>query len=294
VHACFGTRVNQCISRIFSKRLSQLVGESVWAVSDPYRIIIKLPFPLKEEHITKALTGITSVRVNLEEALENSPLLRFKFLHVGRMFGLLSEDASVSNRFISALRYSVVYEETIRSIFFRYFDVDRTEEVLEGLRKGDIKLIVDSREKPSFFARVGMDRISGGEAVGMFEPRERIISAFKENALSKTLRLKCLNCGATRFMHLAGAPEEIKCHSCREKSYSLLDREGKPMQDPEFSAGLIRAYGKKALVALSTYGVGPSTADRVLKRLHRDEEGFYLDLIEAQKSFIKNKKYWRF
>jgi ATP-dependent Lhr-like helicase len=294
VHACFGTRVNQVISRIFSKRLSQLVGESVWAVSDPYRIIIKLPFPLKEEHVTKALTGITSVRANLEEALENSPLLRFKFLHVGRMFGLLSEDASVSNRFISALRYSVVYEETIRSIFFRYFDVDRTEDILAGLRKGDIKLVVDNREKPSYFARVGMDRISGGEAVGMFEPRERIISAFKENAFSKTVRLKCLNCGATRFMHLAGASDEIVCHACEHKSYSLLDKEGKPIQDPEFSAGLIRAYGKKALVALSTYGVGPSTADRVLRRLHKDEEGFYLDLIEAQKAFIKNKKYWKF
>jgi ATP-dependent Lhr-like helicase len=294
VHACYGTRVNQAISRIFSKRLSKLVGESVWAVSDPYRIIVKLPFPLKEEHITKALTGITSVRANLEEALENSPLLRFKFLHVGRMFGLLSEDASVSHRFINALRYSVVYEETIRSIFFRYFDVQRTEDILDGIKKGSIKLIVDSREKPSYFARVGMERISGGENVGMFEPRERIISAFKENTLSKTLRLKCLNCGATRFMHLAGAPEEIACHNCDHKSYSLLDKEGKPSQDPEFSAGLIRAYGKKALVALSTYGVGPSTADRVLKRLHKDEEGFYLDLIEAQKAFIKNKKYWKF
>jgi hypothetical protein len=32
----------------------------------------------------------------------------------------------------------------------------------------------------------------------------------------------------------------------------------------------------------------------VLRRLQRDEDSFYLDLLEAQKAFIKNKKYWRF
>jgi ATP-dependent Lhr-like helicase len=294
VHACFGTRVNEGIARIFSKKLSQLVGESVQTVADPYRIIVKLPFPLKEEHIVKALTGTTSVRSYLEQSLENSPLLRFKFLHVGRMFGLLSEDANVSNRFIQALKYSVVYEETIRSIFSRYFDVKKTEDILDQLKKKEIKLIVDAREKPSFFARVGLERFSGGESVGMFEPRERIVAAFKENALSKTLHLKCLNCGATRFLHMAGAPESIPCHKCKEKALTLLDKQGKLKQDPEFSAGLIRTYGKKALIALSAYGVGPSTADRVLKKLHKNEEIFYLDLIEAQKAFIKNKKYWKF
>ncbi|MBD3210454.1 DEAD/DEAH box helicase [Candidatus Micrarchaeota archaeon] len=294
VHACLGSRVNEALARMYSKKLSRLAGESVWAVSDPYRIIVKLPFPLQEKHLKEALTGISSVRKQLEDAIEHSPLLRFKFMHVGRMFGLLSEDAGVNSRFIHAMKYSAVYEETVRSIFFRYFDVEKTEEILDKVRKNEIGLLVDKRDKPSYFARVGLDRISGGESVGMFEPRERIISAFKENVLSKTLHLKCLNCGATRFLHLAGAPEKISCHKCGQGGYAPLDRQGKLKDEAEFSAGLIRNYGKQALVALSTYGIGPSTADRVLRRLHKDEESFYVDLIDAQKSFIKNKKYWKF
>ena len=111
--------------------------------------------------------------------------------------------------------------------------------------------------------------------------------------MSKTLRLKCLSCGASRFMHLAGAPDAIKCHKCGAAAMALLDREGGAKGDMEFSAGLIRTYGKKALIALSTYGVGAQTADRILMRLHKNEEAFYLDLIEAQKLFIKNKKYWK-
>jgi len=293
VHACFGTRVNSALSRIFSKRLSALIGESVLAVADPYRIMVKLPYPLKEEQVKKAFLEMKDIRHQLEEALENSSLLKSRFLHVGRMAGLLSEDATINSRFIHALRHSIVYEEAVRSIFFRYFDVEKSMEVMDHLRKGKLKLVTDIRKEPSYFAAIGLERVSGGESTGTFEPRQRIVSAFKENALSKTLRLRCLHCDASRFMHLAGAPEKITCHKCGHPSLALVSREGEAKGDIEFSAGLIRAYGKRGLIALSTYGVGPSTADRVLKRLQKSEEAFYLDLIEAQKNFIKNKKYWK-
>ncbi len=290
LHGCFGTKINNGIARLLSKNLSKIIGENVIAVSDPYRVMLKLPYPVKTEHITRAFSDIRNVKGALEESLENSSLIKFKFLNVGRMFGLLSPDATISSRFISAMRNSVVYEETLRSIFFRYFDVEGTEKVLSQ-RRG--KVILDIRKKPSFFASIGLERVSGADSIGAFQPRERIVAGLKENALSKTLSLVCLNCKATRFIHLAGAPEIISCHKCGQKALTLLGKDNQPKKDQEFAAGLIRAYGKPALIALSTYGIGPSTADRVLKHLHKDEQSFYLDLAEAQKNFIKNKKYWK-
>ncbi|MBI5227204.1 DEAD/DEAH box helicase [Candidatus Micrarchaeota archaeon] len=299
IHACFGTKVNEVISRIFASNLNKLIGENVLAVSDPYRILVKLPFPLKEENILQAFNNIRNPRSQLEEALIHSSLLKFKFLHVGRMFGLLSEDATITHRFIEALRNSVVYEETIRSIFFRYFDIPKTSELLGQIKKGSIKLIVDKRDKPSFFAKIGIERFSGADSAGTFEPREVIVRALKENILSKTIELLCLNCKATRFMHLAGASEKIVCHKCKEPALTILRKykSNKPtkeaQEEEKLTADLIRAHGKTALIALSSYGVGPSTAARVLRRLHKDEQSFYLDLLEAQKLFIKNKKYWK-
>jgi ATP-dependent Lhr-like helicase len=293
IHACFGTKINDGIARVFSKKLSKLIGESVIAVADPYRVMMKLPFPLKEEMIADAFREIRDFRGTLLESLENSPLLKFKFLHVGRQFGLLSADAEISGRLVHAMRHSVVYEEAVRSVFFRYFDIEGAEKALSFIKSGKIKLVIDSRKQPSFFAKIGLDRVTGAEAVGAFEPRERMISAFKENALSKTVQLKCQDCGATRFMHLAGAPEKITCHGCGNPSMAYLGMKGISTHDLDYTAGLIRAYGKNALIALSTYGVGPSTADRILKRLHRSEEAFYLDLIGAQRNFVKNKKYWK-
>jgi ATP-dependent Lhr-like helicase len=292
VHACFGKKVNEAFARLYSSKLSKLVGESVIAVSDPYRITVKLPFALREEHLKKAFMDIRNVQGSLEEVLKNSYLLRFKFLHVGRLFGLLAADATVGSRFIEALRYSAVYEETVRSIFFRYFDVEKTEEILDKIRKKEIGLIFDKRETPSFYAKLGLDRLRAREAVGGFEPREAIVAAFKEQALSKTLELKCLNCKATRFLHLAGAPDRIVCHNCNEPAYTI-DSKKDSEEDSRFKAGLIRSFGKKALIALSTYGIGAKGADRILRKLHRDEQSFILDILEAQKNFVKNKKFWK-
>lgn len=57
-------------------------------------------------------------------------------------------------------------------------------------------------------------------------------------------------------------------------------------------AGLISSYGAKAVVALSVYGVGPKGAARILMMRKHDEHSFFIDLLEAQKNFIRTKKYW--
>ncbi len=298
LHSCFGTKVNEAVCRIFSKNLSQLVGESVRAVADPYCILVKLPFPLKEEMITRALSGVSNPKHSLTESVKDSHLLKFKFLHAGRLFGLLSEDANINYRLIEAMRNSVVYEEAMRVIFFRYFDLKALEDFYHGLLSKKYRLVIDIRKKPSFYGDLALRRFSTGENVGAFEPRERLVAAFKENALSKAIKLKCLHCSSERMMLLAGAPEnpnELKCHKCNNSSIYIVGSSDSSRSDEDrsLSASLIRSYGKRALIAISTFGVGPRTADRILRKLHPDEFSFYLDLIEAQKLFIKNKKYWK-
>ena len=287
LHACFGHRVNEVLGRIIAHKLSSMMGEHVFAVIDPYRIMIKLPFLMDAEYIKKALLSIEDVERSLREALADSSLLRFKFQHVARLFGLLSPEGHASMRYISALKNSVVYEETLRSIFFRYFDVERASEVLERLRSGDIELVVDERKELSFYAKLGLERASGGESVGVFSPKTAIISAFMENFNSKLVELLCLSCHASR-LYLFSSSEDPLCHLCGSSYVAPKD-----CKDQESAAALIHAHGKRALLALSTYGIGPKAARRLLKKLHRTEEEFILDLINEQRNFVKNKKFWK-
>jgi len=290
VHCCFGNKINETLGRVFAYEISKIIGESVRAVSDAYRIMIKLPFPIPAERLAKTFLAIGNVKRRTEESLRNSNLLKFKFTNVARMFGLISEDATVSQSFIDTLKYSVVYEETLRFVLFRYFDCEGAQGVMEKIKKGEISLVVDERKEPSFFALVGMNRISAREAIGVFEPREKMILALKEKVLSSTVELVCLECGATRFVYLATAEDDLRCPRCGRRSLAIKK---KSEEETEETAELIRNYGKRALIALSVYGIGPKTAERILRRLHKDENSFYLDIIDAQKTFVKTKKYWK-
>ena len=58
-------------------------------------------------------------------------------------------------------------------------------------------------------------------------------------------------------------------------------------------AGMISAYGNRAVIALDTYGVGISTAARVLKYMRKDFTRFYTDLLEAQRTFVRTKQFWK-
>ncbi len=302
IHACFGNKVNEAIARILSLNLSRLIRESVLTVTDSYRIMIKLPFPLDEKHLLKVVTSINNPRAKLTTSLENSFLLKLKFTHVARLFGLFDEKTTATERFINMLRNSVIYEETLRSIFFRYFDIEKLEEITNKIEHNEIKIIIDKRKEPSFFAKLGIDRTGSRKVVDIFEPREAMITALKERTLTKTIEIECLNCYATRFIHIAGLKntEKITCHKCSEQALTILEktkeknRKGKEYDERACHiASLIRNYGRRALIALSVYGIGPETAKRVLRKLHRHENTFYLDLLNAQKNFMKNKKYWK-
>ncbi len=286
IHSYFGSKVNETFSRVFSFNLSKLVGESVRSLVDPYRIILKLPFPLDEKHLINSFK-IKNIRSELEQSLENSFLLKVVFTHVARLFGLLAPDAKISGRFIYAMRNSVVYEEAIRTIFSKYFDVAHAEKVAEKL-----KIKIEKREKLSKLAQLGIERVTKGEAIGGFEPREQMISAFKEKTLSKMLELKCLNCEATKLLYLYTAPDSISCSKCNQKSLTFNDNRRTKIEKEQM-ASLIRNYGKRALIALASYGIGPRSSESILRKLHKNDESFYLDLLEAQKNFIKNKKYWK-
>ena len=181
-----------------------------------------------------------------------------------------------------------VYEEALNSIFRRYFDLGGAKKVLLGIMKKELELAFDERERLTFFAMEGIRRKE--EGVPSIQPREAMLRGIREELGKRRVKLRCLSCGAERVTTVANAPEDFKCHKCGRTSVAVWP--GSP-EDLALSAAILRSYGKRGLLALSVYGVGPKTADRILRKLHRGEDELLLDLLEAQKNFIKNKKYWK-
>ena len=76
------------------------------------------------------------------------------------------------------------------------------------------------------------------------------------------------------------------------KGKRLDRRERKTMDEMMRYSGLFEAYGPKAAIALSVYGVGHRSAARALMMLRRSETDFFIDLLDAQRNFIRTRKYW--
>ena len=107
------------------------------------------------------------------------------------------------------------------------------------------------------------------------------------------------------------ASSKIMCPSCKspliviyKEKYEELIRKrlsNKPFKESDNKlykemmkeSSLVDAYGFRAIVALSVYGIGIETAARVLKYIRSDYKMFFVDVIDAQKNFIKNRRFWK-
>ena len=72
----------------------------------------------------------------------------------------------------------------------------------------------------------------------------------------------------------------------------LTKEEREELAKARRAADLVLSYGKRAIIALSVYGIGPQTAARILARMHTDEDEFYRDVLEAKLRFVTTRPYW--
>jgi ATP-dependent Lhr-like helicase len=68
--------------------------------------------------------------------------------------------------------------------------------------------------------------------------------------------------------------------------------ESKSFKTAWLSANLVQTYGKKALLVMAGRGVGPTIASRLLQRFHKTEDDLYVDIIRAERNYIRTRMFW--
>ena len=322
IHACFGSMVNDTFAMILASMLSAKYGVNVATQTDPYRIALICPFKIEPEAVALELSKFTPEDVEkvLVESLQNSDLFAWRHWHVARRFGVIERKADYrSNRsrmLVRAMRNSPLNLETQREVLLEKFDLPTTKEIVARIRDRQISVDVCSERAGmcSPYATPIIDKIIPHDLLRPVVPSKSLSEIVRERLTSETVRLVCVFNGdwdAIRVVGQLGA--KIRCPKCgstlvaatyprndqllrivrkKKQKARLTSDEEHTLRQAWLSASLVQTKGREAVVVLSGRGVGPATATRILRRLHRTEEDLYLDILKAEREYARTRLFW--
>jgi ATP-dependent Lhr-like helicase len=315
IHACFGSLVNETLGRFLSSLLIARIG-SVGLKTDPYRII--LHFQVKALELLKEILFNTKpehLRSYIEMYLSKSNLFEWKFVHVAKRFGAIARDADYSKVRLSKIVESYVgtpiFKETLKELETEKLDVEKATEILRRIQNGEIKVVF--KEGLSPLGKIGLKH-EFAELVGPTKPELEIFELFKKRLMNTSIKLVCVNCGQWQQSFVVKEiPENVRCKKCEARLLGIVhpknmeaikivkkkirgtitEGEKGKFERIRKSADLFLVYGKKAAIALAARGIGPETAKRILAKYHKDEDDFLRDILEAEKLYLRTKRYWK-
>ena len=310
INACFGTRVNETLSKIYAALLTARLGESVAVSIDPYRIMLELPRNIGSEVI---LNTVRSVKPGTVEGLtrltiNNSSFLKWRFVYVAKKFGIIEKTADHRfmnfNKLFEMHKDTPAYNEAVNKVLWEDLDLENTEKVVSAMADGSISISV-SRMSP-----IGMEGITRSkELMQPMRADHSILMALKKRLENEVLYASCLNCQSQWRVRVSDAPKRFICHNCGGNMIALLkeyDREKikllrkkgltaeekKEIMRINRNANLVNENGQRACMTLAGRGIGPDSASRILRTMYTDEDEFLRDILSAEVLYAKNKRFW--
>ena len=320
VHMALGKLANEFLGKVVGYVATQAAGGRLSVKATPYAIIIDFGGAKRRPIMRKVFETIKNYNldsiIRSDSFIANTDLFRYKFVQVCKLFGIVEKKATITkrnaDRLVSFYKDSPLADETIRDLRQNYFDLESSLDFIEGLRKGSIEIRVFDGPASPLAEEIMRASYNYKELLLPLLPDEATINELEHKINEKRMVLLCTYCGLEFAKQIiVEKDEKVTCLRCKSPMVSVysddkaravrkkmsgksLDfMETKSYKEALWEAGLVEAYGSRALAALAVYGVGAATAARTLKMLRQNHRQFIIDLLEAQKNFVRNKKYWK-
>ncbi|MCD6559279.1 MAG: DEAD/DEAH box helicase [Palaeococcus sp.] len=314
IHADFGNRANEALGRFIWAFLSSRYGKVFTMKAQAHVIVFKTPFQLNPKEVSEYFfQDGRALEYIISRGIRDSNVYRWRMLNVAKRIGALRREAKI-RRVDRLFSGTVIEKETLNEVFHDKVDVEEASKVLEDIQRGMIRIKGRIAGEASPLARINMS-VGGEFLVSGGLERDEILELFKRRILDTDVVLICTNCGwksQTKTSRLKNRLKEWKCPKCgslmlavahpidseifikylkKMKRGEKIDKEEEKAYRKLLKASdLIQTYGWDAILALASYGVGPDTAARILGQYKG--EALLVALLEAERTFIKNRKFW--
>ncbi len=325
VHTHFGDRLNFTLGEVIEElfRRQGLVRMWWW---DSYRILYEMTadtadldledlflrqvFGVDEPVLGGACHGVLHRHFPWELQMKQIAE-RFGALNRGRlMYGSAMKELQV--RF----RLTPIYDETIREAQVERADFEGVKKIFKQIKEQNMDVrFFRSKDKPTPLAyHILYRHVDIPELIAPENVAADNMARLRISIEGRTIDLLCFDCAnLTTGISVGSLSDHPSCQNCGSKllapvfwstgyvasvlrkkrdRQSLDENEQKALTRARRSADLVIAYGRRAVIAQSVYGIGPQTASRVLSKMHEDDDEFYKDLLDAKLQFITTRPYW--
>ncbi len=213
-------------------------------------------------------------------------------------------------------RLTPIYDETIREAQVERADFEGVKKIFKQIKEQKMDLrFFRSKDKPTPLAYHILYRyVDIPELIAPENVAADNMTRLRISIEGRAIDLLCFDCATlTTDRTISSLDDHPSCPNCSSKllapvfwssgyvtsilhkkrdKQALDENEQKALTRARRSADLVIAYGRRAVVAQSVYGIGPQTASRVLSKMHETDDEFYKDLLEAKLQFITTRQYW--
>lgn len=296
INCCFGHTVNEVLGRIIGMLVSARKTTSVSVELDPYRIKL---YPAKVDEVYDTLMQLREISKEgiywlSERAMLDTKLFQWKLVSSARKFGILSKDSDITRmnlkKFALRIKDTPVYREAVRELITERFNIEKLVEILSKLfNEIDVVKLGELEEISKVVKRQTFDLLLPSK------PTSAVLHVFKKRIEKEFCWLYCMNCGC-RIRVQVGCVDNLTCIRCGSKLIACVNARRK-LEDYSRDelmriANLVMCYGKRAVYAMNTLGVGAEYASRILAKFYRNEEEFFRELLEVEKNYIRTRKFW--
>src|SRR5881409_900190 len=324
LHSSFGEVVNVTLGDLIEELLARKHLVRFWW-TDPYRILYELVADTRELDVEALVDGLLrlddeTLEGGLQALLTDHLPLGYYMKGIAERFGAIRRGLTVGEGDLRSFEVrfanTPIYDEAVREALLLHADFTRVREIIRKIRSGEIEVAIHrSEETPTPLAYPILRRYV--EAPELFSPeaeREEILDRMRLHLSSEPVHLLCFECGHFHEeVRIGQMPDHPECANCKSRLLTVLgwaawtvrdayakrmrkldltDEEKKLLTRSKQVADLVAVYGKRAVYANSVYGVGPTTASKILARMQDTEKEFLNDLFEAKLKYVTTRPYW--